>query len=369
MVRTLRLPRSVRGLSLIELMVGVAVGLIGMVAVFRALALWDTQTRTLTAGEDAQVTGTLVMYNVERDLKQAGLGFTADTMAQTMGCTVQAQDGARVFSFPLTPIRITVGAGGLPDRLDILYGNSSRYTYREEFTESTPATKKLRRRNGLQVGDLVVTAQGSSGGPGSAQCALLQVTDVSNADGFTIDHAEGVRFNPAGGSPVAFTSGHLHNLGPDPRLNRWEVTYSAASAPRLSRSDIIHGTPAVEVAPNVVNLKAEYGVDTNADGRITDTTPNEWTTTAPVDPTQLFAVRVAVLVRSKQYERTTEGAPVIVTPNPPTWAGGTFVMRNIDGTPDSYSATDVHPNNWRNYRYRVYERVIPLRNPIWGGES
>jgi len=23
-------------------------------------------------------------------------------------------------------------------------------------------------------------------------------------------------------------------------------------------------------------------------------------------------------------------------------------------------------NNWRNYRYRVYENVIPLRNMLWG---
>jgi len=28
--------------------------------------------------------------------------------------------------------------------------------------------------------------------------------------------------------------------------------------------------------------------------------------------------------------------------------------------------TDAVPNNWRYYRYRVYERVIPLRNMIWG---
>ena len=27
---------------------------------------------------------------------------------------------------------------------------------------------------------------------------------------------------------------------------------------------------------------------------------------------------------------------------------------------------DAVPNNWRFYRYRVYERVIPLRNVLWG---
>ena len=24
--------------------------------------------------------------------------------------------------------------------------------------------------------------------------------------------------------------------------------------------------------------------------------------------------------------------------------------------------------NWKRYRYRVYEKVIPLRNMVWGGD-
>jgi hypothetical protein len=43
-----------------------------------------------------------------------------------------------------------------------------------------------------------------------------------------------------------------------------------------------------------------------------------------------------------------------------------FLMTNVDGSADSYSDTDANPNNWRYYRYRVYERVIPLRNMLWG---
>jgi type IV pilus assembly protein PilW len=42
-----------------------------------------------------------------------------------------------------------------------------------------------------------------------------------------------------------------------------------------------------------------------------------------------------------------------------------FLMTNVDGTADAGPA-DTTPNNWRNYRYRVYERVIPLRNLLWG---
>ena len=71
---------------------------------------------------------------------------------------------------------------------------------------------------------------------------------------------------------------------------------------------------------------------------------------------------------------TSEGrAPVTPTPsaaNPQYFAdtppAKTFLMTNLDGTTDSFSDTDAVPNNWRFYRYRVYERVIPLRNMLWG---
>ena len=39
-------------------------------------------------------------------------------------------------------------------------------------------------------------------------------------------------------------------------------------------------------------------------------------------------------------------------------------MTDLDGG-DAYGNNDAVPNNWRYYRYRVYERVIPLRNMLW----
>ena len=50
-------------------------------------------------------------------------------------------------------------------------------------------------------------------------------------------------------------------------------------------------------------------------------------------------------------------------PEAPKWASGYFTMTNVDGTADT-SPNDA--NDWRHYRYRVYEKVIPLRNTIWG---
>ena len=41
-------------------------------------------------------------------------------------------------------------------------------------------------------------------------------------------------------------------------------------------------------------------------------------------------------------------------------------MTNLNSDADSFDDLTADPNNWRFYRYRVYERVIPLRNMLWG---
>ncbi|MBH1961511.1 MAG: PilW family protein, partial [Rhodocyclales bacterium] len=123
-----------------------------------------------------------------------------------------------------------------------------------------------------------------------------------------------------------------------------------------------------EVAEGIVDLQAEYGVDADADGVVSAA---EWTTVTPAtaaDWRQLRAVRVALLARSQQYETTA------VTPVAPAWAREavpirTFTMRNVDDTPDTDPMDGTGkptPNNWRSYRYRVYETVVPLRNLVWG---
>jgi type IV pilus assembly protein PilW len=41
-------------------------------------------------------------------------------------------------------------------------------------------------------------------------------------------------------------------------------------------------------------------------------------------------------------------------------------MLNLDGT---VGATAVLANDWKRYRYKVYETLVPLRNMMWGATS
>lgn len=372
--------RAQRGFTLVEIMVGCVIGVVGLLVIFQTIAAWNRHAQSTANGADADVAGTLAIFNIERDMKQAGMGIgTADPTL--MGCPVSTTG---VPAFTMAPVKITVGAGGTPDSIDVLYGNSAFFTAAQQvLSNPTPTSESLSRRNGFKQGDLAIIAGTSASGVPA--CSLAEITDTSNPDGFTVGNSPGVtyasyyaasgaasstaRYNPATPYPP-LTSATMFSLGPGPVLNRWQIANNSV----LQRAEQFSGAPAFEVAEGVINMKAEYGVDANGNGMIED---NEWTTVDPVPPnwSSVLAIRVAVLVRSSQFEHSTDNsasaAAAVVTASAPYWAhdaaSHSFTMTNVDGTTDTLttSLADAVPNNWRWYRYRVYEKVIPLRNMIW----
>ena len=167
--------RSSRGVSLIELMVGVAIGLIGIVAIFQAVTVWSRHTQTTSSGSDAQVAGTLALFNIERDLKQAGHGF--GTAANTiMGCNVLSN----VAGVNMRPVEITVGPAGAPDTISVLYGDSDRFVDETDFVDSTATTKRVARPGAFRQGDVALVAGAVPPG-GPMTCMFIGLT--SNIDG------------------------------------------------------------------------------------------------------------------------------------------------------------------------------------------
>jgi len=369
-------------MSMIEILVGIAIGMIGVLIMFQTVSVWDARSRSSTSGSDAQVAGTLAMFALERDIRGAGLGFGTAPVID-MGCMVQGQNpAAQALNFPLRPVDIVDGdPTGIPDQVNTVYGNSAFFVSTQYFSASpSPTSKQVVRRGGFRRGDVVVVAGNDTGLPGSSACRVIQVTDDTNPDDKTIVHAAGIynnfyspaasavsQFNPLAGDGGIFASGRLYNLGPTPHRMLWTVNPVTAT---LNVVDDMQGNPAIAVAEGVINMKAQFGIDGSdgsvPDGQITDT---EWTKTPPAPPndwTQVRAIKIALLVRSRNFEKPAASAvdAAYLQASAPTWSGGTFVMTNVDGTADTNPAGS--PNNWRYYRYRVYEKVIPLRNMVWG---
>ena len=359
-----------RGLSLVEIMVGMVIAMIGVVIIFQMLATSEERKRSASSGSDMQVTGIVSITALERDIREAGHGFSSaaydrdpDGTAVTpvMGCTVQAYDFARPvrpFTFTLAPVMIAQGGGTASDTITVLRGIGRTFPAAHVFTATNEATstKKTLGRAGLSPSDMVIIANPTP------ECMLAQVTEtednpllvpcleckdglsvrftaadgdykkiVLQPDGTTSILPKKARYNnPV--SPITFSAGFIFNLGDVAQRRIWTVTNAGKL---LVTNDLLYvdTTPAdglndsLEIGDNIINLQAEYGVDANNNGRIE---AGEWTTTDPAGAqwANVLAVRMAILMRSPQYERTA------VTQVVPNWSGGV----NPDGTPKAGSA-------------------------------
>jgi type IV pilus assembly protein PilW len=369
------LRKDERGFTLIELLVGLVLSLLAIIAIYQVIAVWDGRRRSVTSGSNAQISGSIGIFEIDRELQLAGMGIgnvTTGTTTASIGCAVDAYNTSftpAAYTFTLAPIEIIDAASGAPDTLRVLHGDSAFVSSIQKFNTSTLTQKSLQYSAGFNLGDILLTAGMVSG---NKKCELFEVT--AKADRI-IDHGTGNYSNFYSATTVAatmnqanavnaFASGEVYNLGPGARRTEWSVTTAGV----LTRKNTLRETQTFEVTEGIVNLQAQYGVDADNNGQIAS---GEWTNTVPTDWAKVLAVRVAVLARSSQLENELEdtanpGVKKHVTNSAPSWAAGAFTMRNIDGTTGTASSP---ANDWRNYRYRVYEVVVPLRNMIWGAKS
>ncbi len=401
---------------MVELMVAMLIGLIGMIIIFQVFEVSEGIKRTTTSGGDSQQNGAVALYMIERDLRNSGMGFNDTPNA---GCQIIGSDSKRLTpNFPpggstilLVPARIvSTGVATDPDQLIIFYGSNPHIV--NATTLSTPmlaATDPLNVSNpyAYRPGDLLLLQD-----PGTAKnCAIMEAThtllsvppsasvqQAANGTSYNLVSlvAKIPRFNPAGGlgviyngtsanTTLVFNLGNIYDPAGAPNLPVHN-TYSIVNQSLTVTSLFVPTLPATSpsplvsaVADNIVHMRALYGVDDgpfdangNGDGivdRYIDAAT--FNAIAPQPWRFLLAVRVALVARSALAEKpsggdgpkcdaTTDGTEA--TPGPdlrPRWSGGVFNM-STTGDPDPAS-----PLYWKCYRYRVFETTVPLRNWIW----
>lgn len=381
--------RSMRqqGFSLIELMIGMLIGLLCTLVIASVLSASEGNRRGTTSGTDAQVAGNLALFNVRRDIESSGYGFASETAA--VGCNLQAFfGGAPVGALPprLAPVFITEGADGTSDRIRVLssdkginpeVGGRDGFTVPVRVQSDTgsatdpgyePGDQFYGVANNLtyQQGDLVVAVTPVAAGAPENDCELFEVNAPvdSAANAFRVPRQDQpARWNPVGHPSVTAvgpTGGRagtfLVNLG---RIH--DRQYFVDGNQRLIQSALDTATLTrveTELQGGIVLLKAMYGRDTDADGAVDR---YDYATPASVDGWQnVLAVRVVVVARSGQYEKEE------VTGTNPMWVVGTAAA--VDGAVACGSSkclelrVDKVSDDWKHYRYRVFDTVVPLRN-------
>ena len=362
------------GFTLVEIMVGLVIGLLATVVIMKVLSVFEAQKRTTTGTADAQINGNIALYNLEREVQMAGfplMPYGQPGVADSpLECATLNINGTLDATVPnrLSPLAITDGGVNGSDTITIRYGDSASGGIFAQVggagaaasvgspapAMDVPVTDSL----GCNNSDAALFVMGGT----CAMAPLSATSGVPNATTITLVN------NAAVTAGAAVPNANMACLG------TWhEVTYRINGG-NLERCDLPVATKNggncnlvtpnanfVPVVAGIVNIQAQYGIaatgllssaaNFNQVTQWVDAT-GAWATPSAANRNLIKAVRVAVVARNARRETN------IVTTGVASWTGSA----SSPAPAVNLSATAA---DWNHYRYRVFDTIIPLRNVIW----
>ena len=336
------------GGSLIDVLVGLAVGLLCIVIVYRVFVAMDGVRRDAALVADTQSNATFALFTLASQIGNAGAATAA--AARYLDTCPVVTDVAST----LRPIDVLITDGGAVDRPDSIVvraGLAPAARLPAAFADAAPTgtPSQVQSPDAFAIGDRVAAISRTGA------CAMTEITTVGVAVGgvSTIEHGEvAVDF------PVTSV---LLDLGPARRgfATRFDVASGA-----LRSTDLSNGDAPVPLASNIVNFKAQYGIDADGDGTL-----DTWVSAASADfsPATLLAAPRATLER---IEAIRFGL-VVRTERPDTrlarrfdWVLFDCEQEDKTSCPGRLTGT-IAASAAGSYRYRTYETIVPLRNVRW----
>ncbi|WP_162248890.1 PilW family protein [Variovorax sp. Root434] len=386
--------RRQHGVTLIELMVAIVIGLVVTLAATSLLIFGESSKRTTAATNDMGQTGAYAAYVLDRAVRTAGSGFTQSwTLAGAFGCLLNATlpstpNLPRSSAFPapfataflggasgsanlrVAPVLIGKSQSDAgSDVLVVMGGTAASGDVPRLILSSGKSTSILRLDStaGLAEGDLgLVSASGTT------DCLLEQVhSSTAFADSAGNDALPlGSTYYTASGSSTSLStlaasgSAYFTPLGNVNAGNTQFQMFGVGSNNTLYSYDLLmaNGTDASQaVADGVSEMHALYGLDTNSDG-VLDTWVDPGATgydiatmmTTPATARQVVAIRIALVLRSANPERANDNGEL---PSPASLTLFSDLATSLQQT-ISFSTSEQH------FRHRIVESTIPIRNVL-----
>lgn len=363
------------GISLIETMVGMTLGIVVSLIVVQVWSGFEGQKQTTVSASTVQANGLLALTELEQDIRSAGAGLT-DSAAFNCTTTYSYYEtgGTSVSPIPayssglsIVPIQISDGGAG-SDTLTVKKGSDFLGAIPGTITQTMPQSSaefNLSSVAGFSNGD-VVLAIGASG-----KCSVVEVTQVQGAalklqhnPGGTTTHNPTTTFQNTNAWPAFVSGDKIMKIG---QMISHQYSVNAGNQLVLTDFTVPTASSSSVLATDIVKIKAQYGIaavgsqDVNA--WVSATAATGWNTLDSAKVKRIKAVRLVIVARSPKKEGANVTAACTnnagVNNGPCAWA---------DSAVDPAPLIDLSANaDWQKYRYRVYQTIIPIRNVIWAG--
>jgi type IV pilus assembly protein PilW len=381
---------SHRGMTLVELLVAMVIGVGIMLAVSTLLVAGENHKRTTTSTNDAEQTGAYAFYELDKAVRGAGSAIAESAFPSdvgVLGCRLNAGGflpRAGAFPMPfasnfltgatstLTVAPILIGQhmsdNATSDVLVVMGGSGAGGGVSlPVYGVGNATTLDLQNTLNFAQYDLVLVSQS-----GTPDCLVEEVASTT-ATSLTLN--TGYPYYTAGattsiGTLAASLASAVTPLGNAAVNNVQFELFGVSTKNTLYSYDLLQNQLKVglsgadtsqAIADGVVQMNAIYGIEST-------TTPGVIATWAgPGDPTYdivsvmaspatmktIIAVRIALVVRGEYYDKNLPSPSSLTIFSGYTNAGGTSLSQVVP-----ISATNRH------YRYRVFEFTVPLRNML-----
>ena len=376
--------KRTQGFSLVELLVSVLVGMLAIVFATRLFVTSEQNKAAAVGGSDSMQNGMLAMFSISNDAGQAGWGLNDPllsgcdtTLTDTAGYVLPSVLRGGVATTPLAPVIIESG-GTASDRITLMAGSAMSGVGSERLRDNYAGANSINVATsqpfGFLRGTVVVVAPEPAGG----KCALAQLSVTP--PGFTLNFDSGAafRFNRAAlGNAYSAGQARVFNLGPLQTLALH--TWSVRDGNLMLRATDLAGASAgaTSVVDNVVAIKGQYGFDTRAGAAFDPATGMQvgaWSAAmmdadgdavagGAGDFQRVAAIRLAVVARSRMPEKPDPVTKLCRATSAPLTVFGSRSPATVAASPVTVNLDVIA--DWKCYRYRVFETVVPIRNAAW----
>lgn len=269
------------GLTLVELMVAMTVGLILMAGVIQIFSSNKQTYRVQEATSRLQENGRFAAGMLMHDIRMAGFWGCSRTLSSLVN-NVNTGGGYNSVDLTQGGISGTDGAAGAPDTL-VLQGAFGSGIWVKSHSQPA-ASLDIPAGNGLKVGQIVLISDCTNGD--IAQ--ISNPSDPSTAGNIVVNTGTG---SPGNATKVAHkydTGSQIYSV----HKLTYHIANGASGQPSLFLND--DGIDQ-EMVDGVENMQVLYGEDTNADG-----TANRYVSagTAGLDMENVVSVRVVLTLRT-----------------------------------------------------------------------
>lgn len=401
-----------KGFTLTEIMVAVAIGLIGTLVVFKAFQSTNVIAKNASGGADASTIGNIALFSIERDARMAGYGIND---AKLVGCKILMRSTS--VTLPSNIIANSPGTGNGAFAPALILGTTAQPVLRLAYAggRSIAPTTLTQAHGGTsseimrvinlyglkEAGTMILLTQENAASTltpkAGSPCTILQTSKdfLSDTDRDLQTNSSGLSpFSPPSGSAQPYALGaDVFNIGAltviDSNLPAnspvWREYIIDPATETLQEKNLFVSSSHTVVSNNITNMYVDYMMrdGTTRTGLSNGSTAPELsgvlsTGTQAAKDAQIaemrnvIGLRVSLLVRqpAPDYSKGSEcknpadesAETLITNQNSDSLSTG---FQDNAGNDIRFALTRTYNSNAFCYRYKAQSTTVMMRNLLW----